>query len=111
VGWLRIFGLGDTPKAGGGHDKFDSNLCLSHEGVAAARDPAKQFFTTGGILNANYLIDLRGGGEKYQRAVVVHNDSFRFLCHGGLAGVPESHHNWNPDLDAFAAPAILRPQV
>jgi hypothetical protein len=77
--WFRIFRFGDTPKSGRGHDEFDSNLCLSHEAIAAARDPAKQFVTIGGILNANYLIDLRGSGEKYQRTVIVHNDSFRLF--------------------------------
>jgi hypothetical protein len=97
-----------VPKSGRGHDEFDSNLCLSHEAIATARDPAKQFFTIGGILNANYLIDLHGGGQKYQRAVVVHDDSFRLFRHGGFVGVPESNHNWNPDLNTFATPAILR---
>ncbi|HXN98984.1 MAG TPA: hypothetical protein VN881_07915 [Candidatus Acidoferrales bacterium] len=99
------------PKSGGGDDKFDPNLRFAHEAIASADDTAEQFFRIGGILDVDYLIDLHGGGQKYQRSVVIHDYCFGLFRHGRLVGGPEPNQHRDPDLDTLATPAILRAQV
>ena len=108
---FRVLWLGDAPKSRCGHDKFDADLRLAHEAIASADDTAEQFFRVGGILNVDYLIHLHCSGQQYQRSVVIHDYGFRLFRHGSLVGTAEPDQDWDPDLDTFATPAILRAHV
>jgi hypothetical protein len=111
VARFRVFGLGDAPKSGSGHDKFDADLRLAHEAIASANDTAEQFFRVGGILDVDYLIHLHLSRQQYQRSVIIHDYGFRLFKHGGLVGTAESNQDRDPDLDTFATPAVLRAHV
>jgi hypothetical protein len=99
------------PKFGRGHDEFNGHLRLAHEAGAEARDAAEQFFLRATVLYANDLLKRYGSGEQDQRAVRVHNDGVGLFLDGVLLGVLEAHQYGNANVNAFAAPAILRRQV
>jgi hypothetical protein len=101
----------DAPKSRGGHDEFDRDLRLTHKAISQAGNPAEQFFSTAWILNANYLIDFHGSGEKYQRSVVIDYDRIRLFRQGMLIGVTQSDRDWNPGLHTFTSAAILRTRI
>jgi hypothetical protein len=106
---FRISAL--IPKPRHRHNEFKRNLRLAHKAGAQARHSAKQFLPRVYIFKPDDLINFRGGRQKNQRSMIIHNDGVRRFRYGMFVDVLKSHNHRDPRLPAPTAPPILRPQI
>jgi hypothetical protein len=103
--------LRNTPKSRHRHNKFHSNLRLTHKSRPDQRHPTKHFLTASQIFHTNNLLNPHHMRQQNQSPMLVHNHRMALLRHRPLCLILKPHTNRHPRTNARTPPPVLRKKI